>query len=1262
MSQFAPFPDQKYINHVRDTLRSPTSFASVMIGSGFSKFAAPVRSGVGELPLWGELANEIFEELNRLSPRQRRYQPNGTALDQSISLSLAQEYLDTFGRSSLHRFLQHRVRDDDFKPGEFHKRLLRLPWRDVFTTNWDTLLERARMAVPKPSYAVVRNKNDIPLSTQPRIVKLHGSIDGHFPLIATEKDFITYPQCHAPLANTARQALMESVFCLIGFSGNDPNFLEWSSWVQENLGVGAPRIYVAGWLELSAEQREFFEARKIVAIDLARHPQARNWPTHLQHKYAVNWILNSLENWRDFDVAEWSTPDAQALHDIPAEVQPGEVVTSVQPLKQPTSPSISDDPQEIENSIRKALPIWAHNRQLYQGWLMAPIEIRRALTSTINEWQSPILRVLDGLSPIEQLNALRELTWLSEITLEPISPELESAALASLALIDCEAHTVKGNLEPDLSWSEIRDVWREVALTLLTTARFRLDQKSFLERMAMLSPFHNDDPDVGHRINHEKCLWAALSSDFEALEGRLKEWKTRDGDPMWMLRKAALLSEAGREEESKSLTHQAITEIRRVPVRDQSVWGPSREGWALWSEISFENRQEVFNRWSQLAALRCDAHAEKAEVVDSLRTSDKLSDAPDFDPGVRRATSTRFGVGGALITRKAYRAIRLSEIAGIPVATPDAFPSRANGADLLELAAVRVVKLNPELAVRLVLRACTYDKDDALIRVLSRNSIALTPHERVRSLVADCTRLIDYGLPRGWIEHIRVAVEVLSQLASRLDGESARELFKYGMNLYRDRHHPFASHTWISAPLRNLLRRTWAILSRDQQAGHAIELLAAPIVGLDDFDLQFPDRHPDPGDLFSEHLEKPFPSRNAESEAQWHDVLKELLRALRVAGAPRIRATNRLLPLAEEGILTESEKSEFASALWDKDHAHVDGLPECTQLHDWAFVLLPEPMPGLAARRFHKRWLSERAVKSRIELFRSGATTTVSLGTVLNDPSRLEDTLWNVGNAIGGLRHHARSLDLADAERGYLVDLISQWVNTPIQVDTDNWMRSELESWTSWALRGIGFIFSEVDIPRPVCEALFERLKSLTESGLPTYGSIGGLVRLIPDRTVDLTTWLRIGLASDKPGIATAAASGLACWLRLSNAPNSLIQVPQDEVIREMGLIIGARRKAPLSEALQVATWVFDNGNDHLREIILDSVLHGLNYVVEELRYDRHVVSDDTPDLRLRCAELASSMAKAGLEEAPAVARWLELASKDPFADVRNAVARDSGS
>ena len=148
-----------------------------------------------------------------------------TRLPTSGFLRLAQEYESAFGRNALHQFIRNSIRDEKFHPGDMHRDLLRLPWRDAFTTNWDTLLEKTRLQLSERSYSIVRSVADLPTAAPPRIVKLHGSLPSYYPLIFTEEDYRTYPRKFAPLVNTTQQAMMETIFLLIGFSGDDPNFL-----------------------------------------------------------------------------------------------------------------------------------------------------------------------------------------------------------------------------------------------------------------------------------------------------------------------------------------------------------------------------------------------------------------------------------------------------------------------------------------------------------------------------------------------------------------------------------------------------------------------------------------------------------------------------------------------------------------------------------------------------------------------------------------------------------------------------------------------------------------------------------------------------------------------------------------------------------------------------------------------------------------------------------------------------------------------------
>ena len=140
------------------------------------------------------------------------------------------------GRPGLEKILKQAVPDEDFVPSRLYKKLMELPWCDIFTTNYDTLLERTADQITNRRYNVVVCQEDlVNSSNSPRIVKLHGSFPSHRPFIITEEDYRTYPVKFAPMVNTVQQSLLENVFCMIGFSCEDPNFIRWIGWIHDHL-------------------------------------------------------------------------------------------------------------------------------------------------------------------------------------------------------------------------------------------------------------------------------------------------------------------------------------------------------------------------------------------------------------------------------------------------------------------------------------------------------------------------------------------------------------------------------------------------------------------------------------------------------------------------------------------------------------------------------------------------------------------------------------------------------------------------------------------------------------------------------------------------------------------------------------------------------------------------------------------------------------------------------------------------------------------
>ena len=1261
------FQDQSHIDQVRDALwANYGNGASVMVGSGFSRFARNVRPGTHAPSMLPDVAIEIHK---RLYPKadglDRQASVSATASADRI-LSLAQEYETAFERANLHQLLQQLIRDDDLAPGKVHSRLLQLPWRDVFTTNWDTLLEKTRPLVTDRGYSVVRDMDEIPLARRPRIVKLHGSFPAQFPLILTEEDYRTYRDDFAPFVNTVQQAMMETVFCLIGFSGNDPNFLNWSGWVRDNLGDSAPRIYLAGWLDLSHHRRRMLEGRGVVPIDLSLHPRAHEWPKYQRHRYAAEWVLHTLERRRPYDLTYWPLPSSKSYTDIPGYLQPVLEVALRQPKKEPVGRP-KDDKDELLEEMKQTLDIWRYNRHVYPGWLLLPAgEERETFRMTTDEWEPHILNNLPNLTAVERLDAIYELVWRREILLEPLSDDLVSAAEDALKLVDYQDRPNDDVAESSIEGDGVREGWLVVALALVTAARFRFDDDLFDERSVALEPFVNDHQEVYHRLSQERCLYAVYSMNFEALERLLEEWVVRDCDPIWMIRKGALLWESGRNGEAAELVRQSLDAIRSTADAEGSVAGASREGWALWSAFTMEDRREFRKRWDELAALKCDAMLERDIITRQINNTRQSREAPAFDLGVRRVEGVTFSSFRPDVA--AYRAILLSEVAGLPPATKYTEPIGADVAShALRSAAEALAASQPELAIRLVLRACNSETDKTLSRVLSRTRVAALSDDIVESLSDICIDMIKYAFPRlvevhrpqrshFWITRMSVAIEVLSRLALRATPDKAEAFLDIGLQCYRSRE--VAQEPLLHQPVGDLLQRSWEALPIERRTVMAVDLLSTPIVGMDNFSVAFPSRFPDPGD-FLEVEDLPM-ELALEDDARWRDVVSLLLRGLDFDEESRKRASKRILLVFERGLLTGVESSALGKALWSDKYTTSASLPMETCLLDWAFLIHPQPNTNMAEQRFRLKWLSGDASQVQDSVKRDGNTISVSLGSTPQDPSKIEDILWNIGSALSGLRNHSVPLQLTEKERKYIADVADLWAKADIHPRSLSFFPAAAAEPTRWAIRGLASILAEGVVPKSVGERIYEKVKRLDDSRTPGFELIHGLIKTIPDQSEELLTWLRMGLASDDDDLTRSAMLGLHTWLGASTKEEEAsTSPPPNDMLREVGFMIASRRSAALPHALQLAKWVFDHGTPDYQESVSDLAMHGLWYLAEELRYDRDRSPEediDLPLLRWLCAELAQSMARRGFGGEPGVDVWLKLGKGDPLPEVRYAV------
>ena len=1150
------------------------------------------------------------------------------------------------------------VADDDFMPGGVHERLLGLPWADVFTTNWDRLLERSK-AVRDRGYTIVQSKNDIPQGHRPRIVKLHGSLPNPR-LILTEEDYRTYPAEFSPFVSTVQQAMMETIFVLIGFSGNDPNFLHWSGWVRDNLVEAAPTIYLAGFLELSRPQRQMFQKyRNVVAIDLARHPRAREWPDGLRHEYATEWILSTLECGQPYKPSEWPAPRGGAFcsEDNPP-LQPIVRNVSAEPRTEPLGPPHQVAAEARLATAKTTLDIWKHNRKCYPGWLVPPARVCNERRVSMELWAPFIVPELPGLAVLERLDAVREIIWRYELTLARIPDDLKAAAEEVLESVDCTERTVEGNRPDDVDWKVIRAAWREVALALLTAARYRLDGAAFDKQLNALESFLADDVEVAHRVCHERCLWELWSLDHATLGERLDAWTTDEGDPAWAMRKSALLREIGRKEEANRLIERTLDEIRAIPGDGRDLAGPSREGWALWSLVeTFANTPDfqarwdnVQARWDELAAVKCDPSPDVRYLRDELSVSRRETQPPAFDLG-GGLTETRVASPSSP-SAAAHRGIRLTEVAGLPPSID--VVTIAGG--LVKQAAEAMMLEDATLGIRQMIRVGTSDSDRAFVRVLSRPRVASLTPAVANALAGDvqialknavsCIRTTGAGLRLHGTRRASVAIESLSRLVLRLDASSVLSVFDLALDLYRDA----AVMPWLllHRAMRNLLGRCWESLDDQQRAERVLDVLEMPIVGLDGF-ASAGDQWPDPGEILSEDLSPPV--RSEDNEDRWEAVVATLIRGLGSEGQARERAARRIADIAVWSRLTKTETERVAEALWSLVGDEGQGLPDGTPLRDYAFILLPEPTVGMGRARFGHKWLSGDVAKVRLTPIHGGQT--MGGEVVHTDSTRADDILWQAGMSIAFVRRHGRTLDLTNEEKEYLIGVIEQWSQTRVPKSSaiPEFFQS-LAKRSIWdAYRGLRWILTEIEVPSDLAGKLYSQVTELIDSGIPAYSILPGIANVSESLREDVALLMSTGLASDDRKMGESAMWSLHCWMRFASDGALDFIAPPQQLIREVGVSVATRRRTVLGQALYAAKWVFEDGSEDAREAIRDLVLKGLGYLTEELRYDREDPFDgrlDVPLARWRSTQVARAMAGQGLGEHPVIRRWLQFGNGRP--------------
>jgi hypothetical protein len=685
--------------------------AVVMVGSGFSKNATRCRQTDKKFLDWSQLGDIFYEKLYGKSP-QNEEEPN---YYQNV-LKLASGVQHCFGRTTLERLLLDNLPDEEYEPSEIHEMLLRLNWTDIFTTNYDTLLERTRIKVFDRRYQVVVNKYDLVYSKYPRIIKLHGSFPSTRPFILTEEDYRRYPKESAVFVNTVQQSLIENVMCMVGFSGDDPNFLNWIGWIQDNLGKdAASKIYMVGVFDLKETEKRLYESRNIVLINM-RDCVGIDAGQHGEGLKLFFQLLNELQE--SEKTVENYFGKRSSIWDLLADNN-GDI----------------NENHDIQEKIDNIIDIWKHEREHYPGWMIMPYGRREEIEESVEQW-GMLLQLLKQEKEFRNIGSLLyEFNWRRKQCLLPL--DQKTAEIYKYYLHGRK----KDILEKESSLPVLSQQDMELYLSLLCFLREQgeLDEWSVWEASFSRYLLSEEQKECWYC---EQAYRLFYGFEYNKLSKKLIEWPNQFKNGETVVHHAVLLCELGYFEKAIWLLKTKLNFIRGQMSDGIDYKNFSKEAYI----ITLLGNIEKYYRFVTFQDVR-----EENDSYAHLRTLWSYGCNPEYErdylmskvANLHRSDKSSCMESGLDFYKESMQVIKFMGETGTTFRNSYLFRHGETYQD----AVMEIAKSNPYLALVCILR---FDNVMACQQVFGKKTLAYLSAEQVdfiiKTCVSACKRNIGYIL------------------------------------------------------------------------------------------------------------------------------------------------------------------------------------------------------------------------------------------------------------------------------------------------------------------------------------------------------------------------------------------------------------------------------------------------------------------------------------------------------------------------------------
>jgi len=401
-------------------------------------------------------------------------------------------------------------------------------------------LSRLRSLLKSCPSVVIRS-SQLALKRTRNVIKLHGSRrteenntfgfddDARKQYVITQDDFDSYPTKHEAFTQLMRISLLQESFCLVGFSGVDPNFLAWIGWVRDvlfkdkekNKTDFEEKIYLVSPSRFPLKDEPdygrstFYQNQKIaniplledVCIDFLEKETRKKLIDRTSRKGVLNLLFDYLQS-------ETFTPSPELALEVSHRTKFNQLCESLPHL----GTIVTND--NIDNIINGLSPIEDLKRYNRFPSVAFPYDFKRQLFL----YQTEVYLPLVENDPEKLKIYLKAVSFFLQVQLYPQS-----------IFYDDNPKILKKleNLAKDISPT----LYGEFLLLNLKDAIWYDDERKLKKIEKELS--YIEDKNIAQERQYLMALNFLLRLKFDKLEVYLSKWEAVD---YWIVKKAGLLS------------------------------------------------------------------------------------------------------------------------------------------------------------------------------------------------------------------------------------------------------------------------------------------------------------------------------------------------------------------------------------------------------------------------------------------------------------------------------------------------------------------------------------------------------------------------------------------------------------------------------------------------------------------------------------------------------------------------------------------------